>query len=377
MLTVSGLKKSFTADTGRTTVIDGISFEVKEGECYALLGPSGCGKTTTLRCVAGLERADAGVIRIGSEVVSDPTAGVFVPVHRRPIGMVFQSYAIWPHLDVFENVAYPLRVQRPRVARTEINDRVMSVLRLVNMEDFARRPATRLSGGQQQRVALARAIVRRPTLLLLDEPLSNLDARLRETMRKELADLISRIGVTAMFVTHDQSEAFSLAQRVAVMDHGHIVQEGTPRQVYGRPGTPFVALFLGSANVMPGRADGTANGLAQIVLDGEGAHRLALAAPLARGEEVNVMLRPGQLRIARERPDRPHNVLAGHIRRLTFQGGNMECEVHIGGDLSVRLPVSPDLDLEKGMPVWVEIVSLEGSVFRRRDNQLVEAGGKP
>ena len=236
-------------------MIDGIGFEVKEGECYALLGPSGCGKTTTLRCVAGLERADAGVIRIGREVVSDPAAGVFVPVHRRPIGMVFQSYAIWPHLDVFENVAYPLRVQRPRVAKAEISDRVMDVLRLVNMEDFVRRPATRLSGGQQQRVALARAIVRRPALLLLDEPLSNLDARLRETMRKELADLISRIGVTAMFVTHDQSEAFSLAQRIAVMDRGHIVQEGTPRQIYGRPRTPFVARFLGSANVMPGRAE--------------------------------------------------------------------------------------------------------------------------
>lgn len=373
MLAVSGLKKSFAADTGWTTVIDGISFEVKEGECYALLGPSGCGKTTTLRCVAGLERADAGVIRIGSEVVSDPAAGVFVPVHRRPIGMVFQSYAIWPHLDVFENVAYPLRVQRPRVAKTEINDRVMEVLRLVNMEDFVRRPATRLSGGQQQRVALARAIVRRPALLLLDEPLSNLDARLREAMRKELADLISRIGVTAMFVTHDQSEAFSLAQRIAVMDRGQIVQEGTPRQIYGRPRTPFVARFLGSANVMPGRADG----LSQIVLDGEGSHRLALAAPLPQGEAVNVMLRPGQLRIARDRPERAPNVLTGHVHRLSFQGGNMECEVHLGGDLSVRLPVSPDLDLEMGMPVWVEIVTLEGSVFRVRDNQLIETGGRP
>jgi len=358
-------------------VIDGVSFEVKEGECYALLGPSGCGKTTTLRCVAGLERADVGVIRIGREVVSDPAAGVFVPVHRRSIGMVFQSYAIWPHLDVFENVAYPLRVQRPRVATTEIRDRVMDVLRLVNMEDFARRPATRLSGGQQQRVALARAIVRRPALLLLDEPLSNLDARLRETMRKELADLISRIGVTAMFVTHDQSEAFSLAQRIAVMDRGHIVQEGVPRQIYGHPHTPFVALFLGSANVMPGRTEKAANGLSQIVLDGEGAHRLALAAPLAPGEAVNVMLRPSQLRIARERPEHTHNVLAGHVRRLTFQGGNMECEVHLGGELSVRLQVSPDLDLDKGMPVWIEIVTLEGSVFRQRDNQLIETGGRP
>jgi iron(III) transport system ATP-binding protein len=372
MLAVSGLTKSFAAEVGRATVIDGIGFEVKEGECYALLGPSGCGKTTTLRCVAGLERADAGVIRIGSEVVSDPASGVFVPVHQRPIGMVFQSYAIWPHLDVFENVAYPLRVQRPRVARAEVNARVTEVLRLVNMEDFARRPATRLSGGQQQRVALARAIVRRPALLLLDEPLSNLDARLRDTMRKELADLISRIGITAMFVTHDQSEAFSLAHRVAVMDRGHIVQEGTPRQIFSRPRNPFVALFLGSASVMPGRADGAADGLSQIVLDGEGAHRIAVAAPLAPGEAVSVVLRPSQLRLARARPASPYNVLAGRVRRLTFQGGNVECEVSLGGDQFVRLPVAPNVDLEKDMPVWVEIVTLEGSVFRDRDNQLIE-----
>jgi iron(III) transport system ATP-binding protein len=304
--------------------------------------------------------------------VSDPASGVFVPVHQRPIGMVFQSYAIWPHLDVFENVAYPLRVQRPRVARAEVNARVTEVLRLVNMEDFARRPATRLSGGQQQRVALARAIVRRPALLLLDEPLSNLDARLRDTMRKELADLISRIGITAMFVTHDQSEAFSLAHRVAVMDRGHIVQEGTPRQIFSRPRNPFVALFLGSASVMPGRADGAVDGLSQIVLDGEGAHRIAVAAPLAPGEAVSVVLRPSQLRLARARPASPYNVLAGRVRRLTFQGGNVECEVSLGGDQFVRLPVAPNVDLEKDMPVWVEIVTLEGSVFRDRDNQLIE-----
>jgi iron(III) transport system ATP-binding protein len=175
MLTVASLQKSFANEEGRTRVIDDVSFVIPEGQCYALLGPSGCGKTTTLRCVAGLEEPDAGRIEIAGQVVYDSATGVNTPTHLRPIGIVFQSYAIWPHMDVFENVAYPLRVARPKVPRAEIEERVMGVLRLVGMADMARRPAPRLSGGQQQRVALARAIVRQPALVLLDEPLSNLE----------------------------------------------------------------------------------------------------------------------------------------------------------------------------------------------------------
>jgi iron(III) transport system ATP-binding protein len=232
MLTVTDLAKSFVTAEGPVKAVDGASFSVAPAQCYALLGPSGCGKTTILRCVAGLEQAEQGSIAIGGRMVSGKD--VFVPVHQRSIGMVFQSYAIWPHLDVFDNVAYPLEVERPRVARAEIEKRVMDVLALVGMQTMARRPATRLSGGQQQRVALARAIVRRPSLLLLDEPLSNLDARLRDSMRRELATLIRQIGVTALFVTHDQVEALSLADRVAVMDQGRIVQEGArPRSMTG------------------------------------------------------------------------------------------------------------------------------------------------
>ena len=195
-----------------------------------------------------------GSIAIGGRVVSDGDS--FVPVHERPIGMVFQSYAIWPHLDVFDNVAYPLEVERPRIARAEIEKRVADVLALVGLQTMARRPATRLSGGQQQRVALARAIVRRPSLLLLDEPLSNLDARLRDSMRRELSTLIRQIGVTALFVTHDQVEALSLADRVAVMDQGRIVQEGAPADIYERPKSLFVARFLGAANVLDGSRRG-------------------------------------------------------------------------------------------------------------------------
>jgi iron(III) transport system ATP-binding protein len=331
MLTVSGLTKSFNSPEGRNTVIKGIDFIVQEGDCYALLGPSGCGKTTTLRCVAGLEQADAGVIAIGGQVVSDPAAGVFIPVHQRPIGMVFQSYAIWPHLDVYENIAYPLRVHRPRLAREEIEQRVMDALKLVNMPDFARRASTRLSGGQQQRVALARAIVRNPALLLLDEPLSNLDARLRDSMRKELA----------------------------VMNHGAIVQEGTPREIYRSPRDPFVAFFMGSANVLAGHA---ASGN-EIVLVG-GGHRLRSGMTLSEGEEISVVLRPEQLTMVATAPQGADNVLHGHVRRLTFQGGNIECEVDLGASLSLRVPMPADLDLDKGAPVAVVIRSLQGSVFR-------------
>jgi iron(III) transport system ATP-binding protein len=363
MLSVLGLTKSFNSAEGRNTVIKGIDFSVKEGDCYALLGPSGCGKTTTLRCVAGLEQSEAGVITIGGEVVSDPANGIFVPVHQRPIGMVFQSYAIWPHLDVFENIAYPLRVHRPRLGKSEIEQRVMDALKLVNMPDFARRASTRLSGGQQQRVALARAIVRNPALLLLDEPLSNLDARLRDTMRKELGDLIARVGITALFVTHDQAEAFALAHRIGVMNHGVIVQEGTPREIYRAPRDPFVAFFMGSANVLAGKAASAD----EIALPG--GHRLRPGMTLAAGEAISVVLRPEQLKVAAVAPDGAPNVLHGRIRRLTFQGGNIECEVDLGENLSLRVPMPADLDLDKGAPVVIVIRTLEGSVFRTSQAQ--------
>ena len=281
MLTVKGLAKSFPAVEGAVRAVDGVTFCIAQGQCYALLGPSGCGKTTILRCVAGLERADEGSIAIGGRVVSDGDS--FVPVHERPIGMVFQSYAIWPHLDVFDNVAYPLEVERPRIARAEIEKRVADVLALVGLQTMARRPATRLSGGQQQRVALARAIVRRPSLLLLDEPLSNLDARLRDSMRRELSTLIRQIGVTALFVTHDQVEALSLADRVAVMDQGRIVQEGAPADIYERPKSLFVAQFLGAANVLTGRVEERdCQGRVRIALDG-GGHCLTLVAEQGPG----------------------------------------------------------------------------------------------
>jgi iron(III) transport system ATP-binding protein len=301
---------------------------------------------------------------IGDRVVSDPAADVFVPVHERSIGMVFQSYAIWPHLDVFENVAYPLRVQRTSLGRDEIVARVMEVLALVGMERMADRPAPRLSGGQQQRVALARAIVRRPTLLLLDEPLSNLDARLREAMRKELSQLIRQIGITALFVTHDQVEALSIADRVAVMNEGRIVQEGASADIYERPNSLFVARFLGAANVLPGRVASRDRDKALIVLDGSG-HKLVLATECRPGEPVDVVLRPEHLMLSTAPPVDSINTVPGRVASLAFQGGHVEYDIDAEGGARLRAHALSPVQVNVGQAVWIAIDAGRGLVFRR------------
>jgi iron(III) transport system ATP-binding protein len=252
MIRVQDLVKIYP--NGSVRAVDGVSFEVEEGAFYTLLGPSGCGKTTTLRCIAGLERADGGSIELGDVVVVSDK--VFVPTHRRDLGMVFQSYAVWPHMTVFENVAFPLRVGNEKIRKETLRDRVEKALTLVGLDAFQSRMATQLSGGQQQRLSLARAIVREPKVLLLDEPLSNLDAKLRERMRGELSVIQRRLGLTTLFVTHDQVEALSMSDRIAVMDGGRIVQEGNPLEIYNNPVNEFVASFIGSTNLFLGTLDG-------------------------------------------------------------------------------------------------------------------------
>ena len=361
MLKVTGLAKSFALTDGSVRAVDGVDFTVADAQCFALLGPSGCGKTTALRCVAGLEQPDRGTVEIGGEVVSDAARGIFVPTYERRIGMVFQSYAIWPHLDVFENVAYPLRVARDRPREAEITARVMDVLALVGMRDMARRAAPLLSGGQQQRVALARAIVRRPSLLLLDEPLSNLDARLREAMRRELAALIRQIGCTALFVTHDQVEALSLADRVAVMNGGRILQEGTPAEVYGRPKNLFVAQFLGSANRLAGRVAGrTPDGKLRVTLDCNG-RSLTLAGEGGEGEAVDVVLRPESLTLAATSSE---DAIPGKIVSAAFQGASIDYEVDVGGAVLRVLAPAP-AQFATGASVRVIVARSGGAVFRR------------
>ena len=244
---VSGLRKAF----GTLRAVDGVSFAVAAGATLALLGPSGCGKTTVLRCLAGLENGEDGVIEIAGRTVFDPGAGVNLKPEARDLGVVFQSYAVWPHMTVAENVGFPLKVRRRRAG--EIAERTARILALVGLDGAGDQPAAALSGGQQQRVALARALVHEPSLVLFDEPMSNLDARLRARMRMELALLQERLDFTAIYVTHDQAEAFALAQTVVVMNNGRIETAAPPREVFARPQTPFVAEFLGF-NVNRGEA---------------------------------------------------------------------------------------------------------------------------
>src|SRR5437867_6583567 len=262
---------------GTVTAIDGISFEVRRGEHMTLLGPSGCGKTTTLRALAGLETPTGGEIRIDGRPVFSSRQGINVPAEQRRLPMVFQSYAIWPHMTVFDNVAYGLRLRR--LPRPEVNERVSAALDLVRLADFAKRSAADLSGGQQQRVALARCLAVSPAVLLLDEPLSNLDARLRAAMRLEIQALQRQIGLTSVYVTHDQEEALVISDRIIVMNAGHLEQVGTATEVYDTPRNAFVADFVGATNLISGvvRPEYRRDGL--IAIETEGKHGVCGADP--------------------------------------------------------------------------------------------------
>ncbi|MGQ0547882.1 MAG: ABC transporter ATP-binding protein [Betaproteobacteria bacterium] len=357
MLAVRDLRKSFRAAAGEVGAVRRVSFAVEQGQSFTLLGPSGCGKTTTLRCIAGLERADAGEIRLDGEIVDCPERGIHVPPYERPLGMVFQSYAIWPHMSVYENVAYPLRVGKRRPGERDIEARVMETLRLVKMEALARRPAPQLSGGQQQRVALARALVSRPALLLLDEPLSNLDAKLREQMREELSGLVRRLGTATLYVTHDQSEALAMSHRVAVMDRGEIVQEGSPEEIYSRPGHPFVAEFVGKSNFLEGRIVSRPDAGMVVVQVGDApltCHLQQSEERHAPGSRVTVVVRPEDVEIGLQTPPDGANVLAATIEEVTYLGSARDCRASTAwGPLFVR--TQPARKLSPGERVFVKI----------------------
>jgi iron(III) transport system ATP-binding protein len=377
VIRVSDLVKVY--QPGSVRAVDEVSFTVNEGEFYTLLGPSGCGKTTTLRCIAGLERANGGTIELGETVVVSDR--IYVPPYRRDIGMVFQSYAVWPHMTVFENVAFPLRVGSNRPSSAQVRERVDTALGLVGLASYEERMATQLSGGQQQRLSLARAIVREPSVLLLDEPLSNLDARLRERMRGELTAIQRRLGVTTLFVTHDQIEALSMSDRIAVMDGGKIVQEGTPEEIYHDPVNEFVASFIGSTNLFLGKYVARNEGARTVTVELDFG-RLDVEDPdltIEPGAQVLVAIRPENVVLHHDGHEaaggpRP-NIIDARIGIGLFTGNSMEYYIEVEGNL-VQVRADSRLKLARGDAVKVELRPFDCRIFPVHGQPLVRIGSR-
>ena len=369
---VQGVTKQFD----NVIAVINVTFDVEQGELLTLLGPSGCGKNTTMRTIAGLEKIQGGEIYLGERVVSSVARGVHVTPEKRDVGMVFQSYAIWPHMNVFENVAYPLRYRK--VEKAEMRRRVREVLQLVEMDAFEDRLATRLSGGQQQRVALARAIVMQPSVLLLDEPLSNLDAKLRGQMRTEIKRLQQRTGLTTVYVTHDQAEAMALSDRLIVMNKGVIEQVGLPGEIYERPRTEFVADFVGAINFIRGEVV-EAKPSESLIYVSTGSERLACMVDgnrcPASGESVLLVIRPEKITITA--PDvQPKsrvqdekflvNKVNAQVEMNTYYGDHRELNVK-AKDFSLKVLTPNSVTADRGISVGIE--------FSADDVQLL-AGGK-
>jgi iron(III) transport system ATP-binding protein len=355
MLKIDNLKKGFLLDKGEVRAVQSLSIDIAEGQFFTLLGPSGSGKSTTLRCVAGLEQPEDGEIYIGGECVFSARSQLQIPPEERPIGMVFQSYAIWPHMDVFHNVAFPLLygAKGKKSSKSEIEKNVRHALKTVQMEGLENRPATQLSGGQQQRVALARALVRKPKLLLLDEPLSNLDAKLREEMRLELKEVARSVGITTFFVTHDQIEALALSDVIGVIMNGVLVEMGTPYEMYVRPKNKLVAEFLGTANALQGRVVRTGNNGAVETELGPISVDLG-RTEVTSNESVFVMIRPEGIMCSREPSGFSENIFEGTIKRALFLGNFIDGEVQIRGK-NFRALLNPYQAFLPGERVYVHV----------------------
>jgi len=364
-LRIQNLYKTF----GQVAAVNRINLEVAEGEFFTLLGSSGCGKTTTLRMIGGLEKPDSGAIYLGDRCLVAPEKNLFIKPEKRDMGMVFQSYALWPHMTVFENVAYPLKLRG--IKGRDAEKKVADVLALVGLAGLEERPAPALSGGQQQRVALARALVFSPKVLLLDEPLSNLDAQLREEMRRELKSLQQRVHITVIFVTHDQIEALSLSDRIAIMKFGVFEQVGTPEEVYFKPATPFVRDFLGKTFLLPGTVRGVSDQQVNVEVQGAAAAQLVLPRSSvisaangfpAVGQGVMVAIRPEQVNLSAGRQEGRNNLVEARLETVLFLGDRYEYTVTLGTDTRVLgSPVSlglksgdkVSLDLKpEGMTLW-------------------------
>ncbi len=358
-LRVEGLRKSF----GGEVAVDGVSFGVEKGKILTLLGPSGCGKTTTLRCIAGLEHPDAGLIAIDDQPMTSVAEGVSAPPERRNVGMVFQSYAVWPHMTVAQNVGYPLTVRK--WPRAKIAERVDEVLAMVGLGRFRDQYATKLSGGQQQRVALARALIFNPRLLLFDEPLSNLDAKLREQLRIEIVRLQREVGITSVYVTHDQAESMVIADQIIVMNRGRIEQQGDARTIYTRPANRFVAEFIGLANLLAARVTGRPGPdrlLAAEVALGDGrcftVRASAPAAAVAEGMRLLLSIRPEDVEVGPAGPGddaaATANRLQGTVASAVYMGSHVDYHIDVSG-ASIRAQARSNAPYRPGDRVTLAI----------------------
>jgi iron(III) transport system ATP-binding protein len=335
----------------KVVAVNHIQLEVKKGEMLTLLGPSGCGKTTTLRCIAGLERPEEGDILIdGKPMLSEG----FVQSSKRGIGMVFQNYAVWPHMKVLNNIVYGLKIQK--LPRHSIQEKAEQVLELVGLSGLEDRYPSQLSGGQQQRVALARALVSNPKVLLLDEPLSNLDAKLREELRFEIKDLVRRMGITSVYVTHDQAEAMVISDRIAIMDLGNVVQIGTAQEIYEKPANRFVADFIGTMNFISGEIAQVVQDTDAVYVRTEFSEKMLCKTPdttaITPGQKVYASIRPEDVEVFTEPPQDRENLFKGTIVHKAYLGNFLYFFVNIDGTM-IRVQVPHRLPQEEGQELYL------------------------
>lgn len=374
MIKVKQLLKEYESKENKETVLalKGVSFEIKTGTIFTLLGPSGCGKTTTLRSIAGLERPNGGQIQIGDKIVFNGSKNYFVTADKRGLGMVFQSYAIWPHMTVGQNVAYPL--ENKKLPKNEIVEKVRASLKKVGLEDYMNRLAPNLSGGQQQRIALARALVAEPEVLLLDEPLSNLDAKLREQMRIELKHIQQEFGLTTVYVTHDQEEALALSDQIALMKDGEIVELGEPFELYDRPKNRFTASFIGHSNFIESEIVATDKDRAVVQNSFGRFHatsRLKENSPI-----VDLFFRPHYVSLHCKKPDQELNVGEGIITDIIFLGEMIEVYIQSGED-TILVRTHPSFIPQAGERIFFTLQPDKSFVFhieneKKANSQMVE-----
>lgn len=354
--------KNIQKKFGANVVVDRFDIQIEKGECVTFLGPSGCGKTTTLNMIAGFLEPDQGELYIKGKRMNG------VPSNKRDLGMVFQTYSLFPHMTVFENVAYGLKLRK--VPKAEIADKVNKVLGIVKLPHLADRYPKQLSGGQRQRIAIARALVTEPSLLLLDEPLSNLDAKLREELRDEMKRLQQEIGVTTIFVTHDQEEALYLSSRIVVLNHGKVEQIGTPWDIYNRPASEFVHTFIGKSNRMTGTVESSSNGALLLKTDAGTIRAASRDQQVSAGEAVSIYVRPETIALYTEdRGTADVNRMKGTVKLTSFLGAHTECEVETGSfTVTVRLhDARQNFTLAPGQQVFLEWSPEDVFVFPRED----------